>query len=287
MIVHDLPRFLVNYVHAQTVDTRPTFSRGGRGLGTRLHMYTCSCTRHDCKSPTRALQEQLNAGLSSVVTSNLNGTSYSSVAFIVINCRIHVLVTQWLPLVGVLYSTFSFFFFSFWQFQTLPAKGLIHPTFLHWAVGSVTTALVDSLPHPLRCPHDQAMVRGALISVLWVLGSAEFLSELIWLSTTFLSPIFFCKPMGISATSCVSLPNCMIASTCMEYFSWGRRVLVLVDKKLIQCVLECMALYTFENCPAMYVCLKFSSSLPSLHNVCRTMLHTRGACESRASRNHC
>ena len=28
-IVHDLPRFLVNYAHAQTVDTRPTFRRGG------------------------------------------------------------------------------------------------------------------------------------------------------------------------------------------------------------------------------------------------------------------
>ena len=35
-IVHDLPRFLVNYAHAQTVDTKPTFRRGGRGLGTRL-----------------------------------------------------------------------------------------------------------------------------------------------------------------------------------------------------------------------------------------------------------
>ena len=32
-IVHDLPRFLVNYVHAQTVDTRPLFrGKGGGGV---------------------------------------------------------------------------------------------------------------------------------------------------------------------------------------------------------------------------------------------------------------
>ena len=32
MIVHDLPRFLVNYVPAQTVDTRPLFRGEGCGL---------------------------------------------------------------------------------------------------------------------------------------------------------------------------------------------------------------------------------------------------------------
>ena len=38
-LVCDLPRFLVNYAHVQTVDTRPTFHRGGRCLGTRLHFH--------------------------------------------------------------------------------------------------------------------------------------------------------------------------------------------------------------------------------------------------------
>ena len=37
MVVHDFPRFLGNYMHAQTVDTRPLFRwGGGGGLGTRL-----------------------------------------------------------------------------------------------------------------------------------------------------------------------------------------------------------------------------------------------------------
>ena len=45
MIVHALPRFLVNYAHVQTVDTRPLF-RGGvwpgdkaRAWGTLIQVY--------------------------------------------------------------------------------------------------------------------------------------------------------------------------------------------------------------------------------------------------------
>ena len=36
-IVHNLPRFLVNYTHAQTVNTTPLCCGEGCGLGTRLH----------------------------------------------------------------------------------------------------------------------------------------------------------------------------------------------------------------------------------------------------------
>ena len=31
-VVHDVPRFLVNYTHVQTVGTRPTFVCGGRSM---------------------------------------------------------------------------------------------------------------------------------------------------------------------------------------------------------------------------------------------------------------
>ena len=44
MIVPDLPRFLVNYAHAQTVDTRPLF-RGGVWPGDEASTVAKVCLR--------------------------------------------------------------------------------------------------------------------------------------------------------------------------------------------------------------------------------------------------
>jgi len=96
-VVHDLPRFLVNYAHAQTVETRPTFERGGWGLGMRLWVglqltVYVSCLKTACK-PAAAVAFFSRQYIEPLLLLTRNTQAkYASRSFICIICAGWVLV---------------------------------------------------------------------------------------------------------------------------------------------------------------------------------------------------